>query len=236
MSVPFCKIGKRAGRRCQASIDSFASMAAATPTSSAIATNLKKSLPRLPGSNTFPPSAALGITRTGMANLAASTTSSANMLKFGILLRLTPPLISAVILAWSKPAAACCNVPAGKKNTCNLKSTSSPALPAPNPYSCSRLPAIGSLLPVRSLFSPPRRLLPHLTRHIPQPPRRQTHVHHIPIPAHRVNPQFPVHHRHPHMVPSVRHVHQFHIRILLQLLRHLAQHRQKRPRLLRHPI
>src|SRR5260221_6338259 len=197
-------------------------MAPATPTSSAIATNLKKSLPRLPGSNTFPPSAALGITRTGMANLAASTTSSANMLKFGILLRLTPPLISAVILAWSKPAAACCNVPAGKKNTCNLNSTSSPALPAPNPYCCSRLPAIWSLQPVRSLFSPPRRLLPQLICHIPQPPRRRAHVHHIPRRAHRIDLQLPIHHRHPHMVPGVRHIHQLHIRILLQLFRHLA--------------
>src|ERR1700758_950438 len=51
------------------------------------------------------------------------------------------------------------------------------------------------------------RPLLQLIRHIPHHPRRHAHVHHISIPAHRVDPQFPIHHRHPHMLPCICHIH-----------------------------
>src|ERR1700676_1958012 len=72
--------------------------------------------------------------QTGMANSAASTTSSANTSKSGIFPLPTPPRISAVIPAWSKPAAACSPAPAGKKTPPRTKSSSNPApLPPPDP-------------------------------------------------------------------------------------------------------
>src|SRR5258708_4096062 len=98
------------------------------------------------------------------------------------------------------------------------------------------VPVICSLLSAISPFSPPRRLLLQLTRPIPQHPRRHTPVHHTPVPANRINPQFPIHHRHPNMIPRVRHIHQLHIRILLQLFSDFAQSWKKWPHLLRRVI
>src|SRR5882762_980704 len=70
-------------------------------------------------------------------------------------------------------AAACCNAPVGKKNTSNLKSTSSPALPAPNLTPAPPYPVAQSLLTVLLglLFHPDRSGRPFLPR---RPRRRGT--------------------------------------------------------------
>src|SRR5579859_1557460 len=61
-------------------------------------------------------------------------------------------------------------------------------------------------------------------------------MHNVSVPADRINPQFSIHHRHPHVLPRIRNIHQLHIRILLQFLGHFAQGGKKRPHLGRRMI
>ena len=124
-SARFTRTGSPAIPRCPATTNFSAFKAAAVAGNSVIAKRWKKLRKKCPGLNTSRLSAVLGKTHNGQAKPAVWTTSCAITPRNGASNPPKPRDISVVIQIWLKTAEASSSAPAGKREVCLKKSTSS---------------------------------------------------------------------------------------------------------------